>query len=77
MGIISMCFGCSGSGVNDAKLADPKMTLENNPYAEKADPLRPLKEMNERRLYRDAKLRGCPVRGQAYSAIMDTRWKGE
>ena len=53
------------------------MTLENNPYAEKADPLRPLKEMNERRLYRDAKLRGCPVRGQAYSAIMDTRYKGE
>jgi hypothetical protein len=33
--------------------------------------------MNERRLVHDAKMRSCPFRGQAYSAIMDTRYKGE
>ena len=77
MGIFSMCIGC-GPSVPDAKLADPNMTTADNPYAkEKTDPLAPLKERNERRLIRDAKMRACPFRGQAYSAIMDTRWKGE
>ena len=76
MGIIDFCFGCEG--VPEAKLADPRMTTADNPLAsEKPDPLAALKRFNERRLVQDAKMRSCPVRGQAYSAIMDTRYKGE
>ncbi|MBR2699300.1 MAG: hypothetical protein IKE76_11985 [Clostridia bacterium] len=77
MGIISMCFGCPNA-VSDAKLADPRMTTADNPFAvEKPDPLDALKRHNRRRLVKDAEMRACPVRGQAYSAIMDTRFKGE
>ena len=76
MGIIDFCFGCEG--VPEAKLADPRMTTADNPLASgKPDPLAALKRFNERRLVQDAKMRSCPVRGQAYSAIMDTRFKGE
>ncbi len=77
MDIFSMCIGC-GSIAPDAKLADPRMTTADNPLASgKPDPLAALKRLNERRLVQDAKMRSCPVRGQAYSAIMDTRFKGE
>ena len=77
MDIFSMCIGC-GSVAPDAKLADPRMTTADNPLASgKPDPLAALKRLNERRLVQDAKMRSCPVRGQAYSAIMDTRFKGE
>ena len=76
MGIIDFCFGCEG--VPEAKLADPRMTTADNPLASgKPDPLAALKRFNERRLVQDAKMRSCPFRGQAYSAIMDTRFKGE
>ena len=64
MGIIDFCFGCEG--VPDAKLADPRMTTADNPLASgKPDPLAALKRFNERRLVQDAKMRSCPVRGQA------------
>ena len=77
MDIFSMCIGC-GSAAPEAKLADPRMTTADNPLASgKPDPLAALKRFNERRLVQDAKMRSCPVRGQAYSAIMDTRFKGE
>ena len=77
MDIFSMCIGC-GPSAPDAKLADPRMTTADNPLASgKPDPLAALKRFNERRLVQDAKMRSCPVRGQAYSAIMDTRYKGE
>ena len=77
MAVLSMCLAC-GPEPSEQKLADPKMTLQDNPYARgKADPLQPLKRYNDRRLFRDAEMRACPVRGQAYSAIMDTRYKGE
>lgn len=77
MAVLSMCIGC-GPSVPDAKLADPKMTTADNPLAQrKPDPLMPLKDFNNRRLIHDARMRACPVRGQAYSAIMDTRFKGE
>ena len=77
MAVLSMCFGC-GPSVPDAKLADPRMTAADNPLAsEKPDPLFSLKRMNRKRLQRDADMRACPFRGQAYSAIMDTRYKGE
>ena len=77
MDIFSMCIGC-GSIAPDAKLADPRMTTADNPLASgKPDPLAALKRLNERRLVQDAKMRSCPFRGQAYSAIMDTRFKGE
>ena len=77
MDILSMCIGC-GPSVPDAKLADPGMTTTDNPLAQgKPDPLFSLKKMNMRRLERDAKMRSCPFRGQAYSSIMDTRFKGE
>lgn len=77
MDIFSMCIGC-GPAASDAKLADPRMTTADNPLASgKPDPLAALKRFNERRLVQDAKMRSCPVRGQAYSAIMDTRFKGE
>lgn len=78
MGIIDFCFGCEG--VPEAKLADPRMTTADNPLAsgfKKPDPLYALKRANQRRLVKDAEMRSCPVRGQAYSAIMDTRYKGE
>nr|DAF65075.1 MAG TPA: hypothetical protein [Podoviridae sp. ct2iq11] len=58
------------------KARDPKMTLQGNPLArEKADPYKGIEEYNMDRLSRDARLRSCPVRGAAYSAIMDTRYK--
>ena len=77
MGIIDLCFGC-GPAAPEAKLADPRMTTADNPLASgKPDPLAALKRLNERRLVQDAKMRSCPFRGQAYSAIMDTRFKGE
>lgn len=59
----------------EAKIADPKMTLRNNPLAQSADPMRGIKDYNFDRLMKDASLRSCPVRGAAYSAIMDTRYK--
>ena len=61
----------------EAKIADPKMTLQNNPLAQPADPMRGIKDYNFNRLMKDASLRSCPVRGKEYSAIMDTRYKGE
>ena len=58
------------------KTRDPKMTLQGNPLAsEKADPYKGIEEYNMGRLLRDAHLRSCPIRGAAYSAIMDTRYK--
>ena len=59
----------------EAKLANPKMTLQNNPLAQPADPMRGIKDYKFDRLMKDASLRSCPVRGAAYSAIMDTRYK--
>lgn len=61
----------------EAKIADPKMTLQNNPLARPADPMRGIKDYNFARLMKDASLRSCPVRGKEYSAIMGTRYKGE
>ena len=78
MGIVSMCFGCGPDPAVEAKVSDPRMTTKDNPLAgEKPDPLDALKRYNRRRLAQDADMRACPVRGQAYSAIMDTRFKGE
>lgn len=59
----------------EAKIADPKMTLQNNPLAQPADPMRGIKDYNFDRLMKDASLRSCPIWGAAYSAIMDTRYK--
>ena len=81
MGVIDFCISCGGDGVvPEAKLADPHMITADNPLAsgyEKPDPLYALKRANRRRLVKDAEMRACPVRGRAYSAIMDTRYKGE
>lgn len=78
MSIISMCWECGGSPALNAKISDPRMTTADNPLAsERPEPLGALKDLNYRRLRQDAKMRACPVRGQAYSAIMDTRFKGE
>lgn len=72
-------FSCSicGGMVDDKKISDPKMTLQKNPLAHPYDATEPLKEYNMRRLRQDARLRSCPVRGAAYSSIMDTRFKGD
>ena len=80
MGIIDFCVSCGDGLVPEAKLVDPRMTTVDNPLASglrKPDPLDALKRHNRRRLVKDAEMRSCPVRGQAYSAIMDTRFKGE
>ena len=81
MGIIDFCIGCGGAAaVPEAKLADPHMTTADNPIASsygKPDPLHALKSANRRRLVKDAEMRACPFRGQVYSAIMGTRFKGE
>lgn len=63
-------------GAAERKAADPKMTLQNNPLVTgQADPYQGITEYNMKRLMHDARLRSCPVRGSAYSAIMDTRYK--
>ena len=78
MGIISMCWECGTSPAIEAKVSDPRMTTKDNPFVTaKPDPMDLVREKNIGRLRRDARMRECPVRGQAYSAIMDTRYKGE
>ena len=59
-------------------LSNPAMTLENNPLAEDATVMqrRAIEDRNMRRLRIDAKLRSCPVNGNVYAGIMDTRYKG-
>ena len=64
-------FGMEEASSLDKKVADPAMTLENNPLAGERDPLAGVKEYNMRRLREDAHRRACPVHGQVYSAIMD------
>ncbi len=55
-----------------AKLTDPHMTLENNPYYHPQTPEDRLIEYNECRLLEDARHRMHPQHGQAYNALMDT-----
>ena len=74
---MSVIIDLSANRSYEAKIADPKMTLQNNPLAYPVDPMRGIKDYNFDRLMKDASLRSCPVRGKEYSAIMDTRYKGE
>lgn len=75
---IYSCSICAGSmRMDDKKLSDPKMTLQKNPLARPYDATEPIKRYNMERLREDAHMRSCPVRGAAYSSIMDTRFKGE
>ena len=78
MSSISVCWECGESPSLKQKISDPRMTTRDNPLAvEKPEPDAALKELNYRRLRKDAVMRACPFRGPAYSAIMDTRYKGE
>lgn len=68
--MVGILFG--GSQAERAKLADPRMTLENNPYYHPQTPEEKLIAYNDDRLWEDAKLRGHPQHGQARNILMDT-----
>lgn len=55
-----------------AKLTDPRMTLENNPFYQPRTHEERLMEYNKDRLFEDVRRRKHPQHGQAYNALMDT-----
>lgn len=61
-------------------LTNPAMTTYPNPMAvDTAEDSRRLmtEERNLDKLHRDARMRSCPLNGDVYAGIMDTRYKGE
>lgn len=77
MGMIFSCDICEDFDSARKKAADPGMTLKDNPLVNKhsSEENGAVVSYNMGRLRRDAHMRTCPVRGAAYSAIMDTRMK--